>query len=100
MTAFAPAVDYEGSGALGYLRAETVDRREIREMAPNWSPYTLLSTELKLSKTITITVPLAVVPQPFDARHNLNTVRTSIRSPGLRMTPELVSEVENALLHL
>src|SRR5215471_13941023 len=72
-----PAVDYDGSGAAQYLRAETAERREIH--LAEWSPYVEHSNSFVLPRTITITVPL-IVESDFEARKNLKAVAAAIQS--------------------
>jgi hypothetical protein len=72
MTMGAPAIDYQGSGALEYLRAEVLNRQEIHTVLTNWSQYVPHANSIfEYSFTIT---------QPFEARRNLQNVLETVRS--------------------
>ena len=55
MTMDAPAIDYQGSGALQYLRAEFAERREIHLLLPGWSWYVPNSNSISVDTTLAIT---------------------------------------------
>jgi hypothetical protein len=92
----APAVDYEGSGAIQYLRAETAERREIRSVMTGWSPYVEHPNSFTLPRTITITVP-SMVESEFEARTNLKAVAAAIRSGVEKLTPADLAAAQSAL---
>jgi hypothetical protein len=74
-----PAVDYQGSGALQYLRAEMTERREIQLLLPARSTHVTHANVINLSETITITRPLGVSEPDFEARRNLQEIRDASR---------------------
>lgn len=97
--AAAPAVDYAGSGAIHYLRAELSERREIRFVMAEWSPYVEHRNSFTLPRTITITVP-SMVESDFEARTNLKAVTDAIRSGVGKLTPTDLAAAERALSRL
>jgi hypothetical protein len=94
-----PAVNYEGSGAIQYLRAEAAERRELHLVLAEWSPYVEHSNSVMLSRTITITVPL-VIERDFEARQNLKAVATAIQSRSEKLTAADLAAAKTALERL
>jgi hypothetical protein len=94
-----PAVDYEGSGAIHYLRADATERCEIRLMLAHWAPYVEDSNAFTLPRTITITVP-SIVKSDFEARENLTALRTAIRLGADKLTTSDLATAERALERL
>jgi hypothetical protein len=96
MTMDAPAIDYQGSGALQYLRAEFAERREIHLLLPGWSWYVPNSNSISVDTTIAITRS-----QPdFEARRNLQNVQEIIRLSAGRLPAADLEAAQRALERL
>ena len=93
------AVDYEGSGAIYYLRAETAERRELHLVLVEWSPHIEHSNSFTLPRTIAVTVP-SIVKSDFEARKNCNALTAAIRSGAQKLTAADLAAAENALHRL
>jgi hypothetical protein len=91
-----PAIDYEGSGALQYLRAEAAELRQIHFLLPPWSPYVALSNSVSLSYTITISRREA----EFEARRNLQAIRESFHLGTGQLSSTDLAVAEAALIRL
>jgi hypothetical protein len=89
-----PAVDYEGSGDIHYLRADMAEHRVIRLVMAEWSAYVEHSNSFTLPRTITITV--ASIIGEFEARTNLGVVTAAIRSRAEKLTAADLAAAESA----
>ena len=95
----APAVDYEGSGAIQYLRAETAERREIPLVLAQWFPFVEQPNSFTLPRTVTITIT-SIVESDFEARKNLKAVTAAVRSGTEILTAADLAAAKSALERL
>jgi hypothetical protein len=97
MTMAVAAVDYEGSGAIHYLRTEIAERREIHLLLAEWPPYVEHSNSFTLPRTNTIT---SVFKSDFEARKNLHSLTATIRTGAQKLVAADLAAAENALQRL
>jgi hypothetical protein len=97
---YATATDVQGSGSVHYLRTDLRDSREIRIVVCDWSPYVHLSNTVTLPTNLTITVPSELLESNFEARRNLQALRSDIRSMSMLISADAHRAAENALQRL
>jgi len=97
MTMFAAAIDHEGSGALQYLKPDLFMTKEIRFVTPKWNPYIALSNTMTVANTFVLTVPSDATGDEFEAKKNLQAVRSGIRSLAAVIDPVIAGDAEGAL---
>lgn len=94
------AANFDGSGSLNYDRPELITGKEIRIAMPDWAPYIALSNAMTLSAKLTIGVPADLLENEFDARANLQTLRSTIRSAGELISADSLRLAQGALQRL
>jgi hypothetical protein len=97
---YVATADVEGSGSLAdFVRPEYTTAKEIRLVVSNWTPYIALSNTIALSGKIRITVPADLLGSEFEARGNLQAIRSNIRAGGI-IEPDVSRKAEDALQRL
>jgi hypothetical protein len=94
------ANDLQGSGSLEYLRPELFTAKEVRIIMPEWTPYVALSNTVTVPAKLTMVVPADLLEGEFEARQNLQTIRTNIRSAGGLVEPDDIRVADDALRRL
>ena len=95
-----PAVDFQGSGTLQYLRAEWAENREIHLVLSQWPRYVAVANAFSLSGKITFTVPSTMSGTEFNARGNLFVLRDLLRSGGALPSTDDLTAADAALKRL
>jgi hypothetical protein len=90
----APAIDFEGSGAVQYLRPEIINPPAIHRLLDDLPQFIAQANVVPLSELLVLTQPSTA---EFDARKNLQVVQSVVRSDRNIVGPKDV-EVATASL--
>jgi|SRR6516165_7794803 hypothetical protein len=89
-----PTVDFQGSGALHYLRSEWAERRELHHVLAQWP------RPAKLANVFLLPVSSGISSTAFDARRNLFALRDLLRSGGALPSTDDLAAADAALKRL
>ena len=74
--------------------------KEIRIIMRDWTPYVPLSNAMTMSAKLTIVMRGDLVENEFEAKTNLQMIRTNIRSPSGMIGTDELGLAEGALRRL
>jgi hypothetical protein len=86
-----PAVDFQGSGALQYLRAEWAERKELHHVMAQWPRHEGPANVFLLPEWTSFTMASGIWSTEFNARNNLLALRDLVRSAALLSTENLAA---------
>ena len=89
-----PAVDFQGSGTLQYLRAESAEHKELHYVLSQWPRHSAAANTFSLPA---FTVASSVWGIEFNARTNLFVLRDLLRSGGALPSRDDLAAADAAL---
>jgi hypothetical protein len=93
----APAIDFEGSGAVQYLRPEIINPPAIHRLLDDLPEFIAQANVVPLSELLVLTQPSTA---EFDARKTLHLVQSVIRSDQSIVDPKDVDAAAASLRRL